>query len=115
MRKVILLLLLSVFIVTCNSAYAHPPSDIKVEHNSNARMLTVIITHPVSNSEKHFINKIDIWLNGEEVIEHKISKQDNNKYQFAGYMIPDAKPGDTITVEAYCNISGKLKKDIKVE
>lgn len=115
MRKIILLVLICAFIAVCTDVYAHPPSDIKIEHNSQSRMMTVIVTHAVNNVEKHFINKIEISLNGKEIIEHKISKQDNEKYQFAGYMITDVKPGDVITVEAYCSVSGKLRKEIKVK
>jgi len=115
MRKIILLVLICAFIAVCTDVYAHPPSDIKIEHNSQSRMVTVIVTHAVNNVEKHFINKIEISLNGKEIIEHKISKQDNEKYQFSGYMITDVKPGDVITVEAYCSVSGKLRKEIKVK
>ncbi|NQT75195.1 MAG: hypothetical protein HQ566_01600 [Candidatus Omnitrophica bacterium] len=115
MRRAILLIFISIFILSGTSAYAHPPSNIKVEHSSESRMLTIIVTHPVKNVEKHFIKKIDIGLNGKEILSHKIKKQDNNEYQFAVYMIPDAKIVDRITVEAYCSISGKLKKEIDVK
>ena len=98
----------------CSGAFAHPSTDIKVEYSLKTRILTAIITHPVADPVKHHIGKVDISLNGEEIIEHKISKQDTNTTQFAAYMIPDAKVGDTIGVEAYCSINGKLKKDIKV-
>jgi len=115
MKKIISLILFFAIFTACADSYAHPPSNIKVEHNSESRMVTVIVTHPVSNAESHFINKVDVSLNGEKIIEHKISRQDNEKYQFAGYMIPDAKRGDMISVEAYCNVSGKLKEEIKVK
>jgi len=88
---------------------------MKIEYNRESRMMTVIVTHPVNNSESHFINKIEVFLNGEEILVHRIGKQDNEKYQFAGYLIPDANTGDTIAVEAYCNISGKLKEEIRVK
>ncbi len=115
MRKIVLLVLICAFIAVCTDVYAHPPSDIKIEYSRESRMMTVIVTHPVNNPEKHFINKIEVLLNGKEIIEHKISKQDNEKYQFSGYMVTDAKPGDVITVEAYCSVSGKLRKEIKVK
>ncbi|MBU1006028.1 MAG: thiosulfate oxidation carrier complex protein SoxZ [Candidatus Omnitrophica bacterium] len=115
MKNIFVFILFFSFTMMCSDAYAHPPSDIKIEHSSASRMLTAIVTHSVSDPVKHFISKIDIWLNGKEVISHEISRQDNEKYQFAGYLIPDAKPGDTISVEAYCSISGKLRKDIKVK
>jgi hypothetical protein len=53
-------------------------------------------------------------LNGKEIIQHIISRQDNNTEQIVAYLVPDAKEGDVLGIEAYCNISGKLKKEIKV-
>jgi len=114
MRKIIFLTVLCFFVFMCSGVYAHPPSAIKAEYNAVTRILTIIITHPVSNAETHYISKVDVRLNGKEIIEHQISRQDNNGSQFAVYMVPDAKVGDTIAVEAYCSISGKLKKELKV-
>ncbi len=112
MRKVVLLTVVSLFILSCMNAYAHPPSDIKIEYDAETRIVSAVIVHPVSNKEQHFINKVALWFNGEDVIKHKIGGQDNNRDQSAAYMIPGAKTGDKITIEAYCNISGKLKKEI---
>lgn len=58
--------------------------------------------------------KVDVSLNDIEIIEHKISRQDSNTNQTTSYLIPDTKTGDMISVEAYCSISGKLKKEIRI-
>ena len=115
MGKIVSLILFCSLIIVSTGAYAHPPFEVNIEHSSELRIISIIVVHPVSNPGKHFINKIIVWLNGKEVIQHKISSQDDNRYQSAAYMIPDAKVGDIIAAEAYCNISGKLKKEIKVE
>ncbi len=96
------------------NASAHPPSDILITYDTATKTLKAVITHQVSNPDKHFINKVDIQLNGQEIIEHKISRQDNNASQTVSYLIPEAKSGDTVSIEAYCNISGKLEKEIKL-
>ncbi|MFH1854556.1 MAG: hypothetical protein ABH815_04515 [Candidatus Omnitrophota bacterium] len=114
MKRLILSCVLCLLILTATQAYAHPPTDIKTEYNLKTRILTAIITHPVADMAKHHVGKVDISLNGAEIIEHKIIKQDTNTTQFVVYMVPDAKVGDIISVEAYCNINGKLRKDIKV-
>ncbi|OGX20718.1 MAG: hypothetical protein A3K54_04735 [Omnitrophica WOR_2 bacterium RBG_13_44_8] len=109
----------SVFMITCfligvySLAYAHPPSDIKITYDAKTKILTAVIYHNVSNPANHHIGKVDIGLNGKEVVEHKISRQDNNTTQTVSYLIPDTKAGDTLSVEAYCSISGKLEKEIK--
>lgn len=96
------------------NAYAHPPSDIAMTYDNIAKVLKVVITHPVSNPQAHFIKEVDIELNGKKIIEHKISAQDNHSTQTVSYLIPDAKAQDTVSIEAYCNISGSLKKEIKI-
>ncbi|MCM8797560.1 MAG: hypothetical protein NC923_06790 [Candidatus Omnitrophica bacterium] len=101
-------------LVFTSTAYAHPPSDIKVTFDPETQMLEVVIAHNVSNPISHYIKKVDIGLNGKEIIEHIISRQDNNQTQTVRYLIPDAKSGDVISVEGYCSISGKLKKEITV-
>jgi len=112
-KKLILLFL--IFFTLSSFAYAHPPSDIIITYDSQSKILKAVIVHNVSNPKAHYISKVDISLNGKDVIEHKISFQDNNLNQTVSYLIPDAKKGDILEVEAYCSISGKLTKEIKVE
>jgi desulfoferrodoxin (superoxide reductase-like protein) len=98
-----------------STAYAHPPSDIKITYDSKTKILKAVIMHKVSDVKKHFINKVEVGLNGRKIISHTISQQDNNLAQTVSYLIPDAKLGDILSVEGYCNISGRLEKEIKVE
>lgn len=95
-------------------AFAHPPSDINITYTPETKMLKAIITHNVSNPKAHYINKVNVKLNGQEIIAHKLSRQDNNTEQTVSYLIPEAKAQDIIALEAYCNISGVLEKEIKV-
>jgi hypothetical protein len=96
------------------AAYAHPPSDITITFDQSTKMLRAVIAHNTNNPAGHYISKVDVGINGKEVIEHLISREDNNESQTVSYYIPDAKDGDLISVEGYCSISGKLKKEIKV-
>lgn len=115
MKKIILLFLVCFFITLCSLCFAHPPSDIIITYDPATKILKAVIMHNVSNTANHYIKKVDIGLNGKDIIVHQISRQDNNTDQPVAYLIPDAKPGDTLSVEAHCSISGKLKKEIKVE
>jgi len=114
MKKTAMLVLVIIF-ATVSLAYAHPPSDIKITFDAGTKMLHAVIMHDVSSPLNHYINKVDVALNGKEVIEHSISRQDNNDTQTVTYLIPDVKDGDVVSVEAYCSISGKLKKEITVK
>ena len=115
MKKAAAFLIIFVFLLSISTAYAHPPSDIRITFEPNTKTLEAVIIHNTSNPVNHYINKVDIGLNGNEIIEHAISKQDNNVSQTVKYLIPDAKNGDIVSVEGYCSISGKLKKEIKIK
>lgn len=97
-----------------STAYAHPPANITITYNPATKVLRAVIAHNVADPRTHYIKEVDIALNGREIIEHNLSRQDNNATQTVSYLIPDAKIGDIISLEAYCNISGKLKKEIKI-
>ncbi|MFC1703339.1 hypothetical protein ACFL1E_00955 [Candidatus Omnitrophota bacterium] len=96
-------------------AFAHPPSKIEVAFDSTSKMLTATIFHPVQDAQGHYIMKVDIGFNGEEIIEHHISVQDNDTTQTVGYRIPEAKAADVLSVEAYCNIYGTKTEKVTVE
>ncbi len=108
-----LLVIFILFAVTPN-ANAHPPLDVRITFDSSTKILHAVIMHNVSNPLTHYIKKVDVALNGKEIIEHSFSRQDNNGSITLSYLIPDVKDGDLLSLEAYCSISGKLKKEITV-
>lgn len=107
-------LILCGLLIASATVFAHPPSDIKIQFDDKTKTLTAIITHRVSNPGTHYINKVDIGLNGKEIKMLPFKQQDNNATQTVQIAIPEAKKGDTLGVEGYCNLSGKLEKEIKV-
>ena len=113
MKRIATLLMLLFFVLITTFAYAHPPSDIIITYDKATKMLKAVIMHNVSNTRNHYIKKVDVALNGKEIIEQQISRQDNNENQTVIYFIPDVNPGDKLSVEAYCSISGVFKKEIK--
>lgn len=115
MRQIIMFVFCFVFLFAVSTVYAHPPSDIEISFDSTNNMLTAVIVHNTSNPASHYIKKVDIGLNDKEIIEHSISRQDNNAEEMVSYRIPDVKDGDVLSVEGYCSISGKLKKEIKIK
>jgi len=113
MKKIVLLIGLFLLFALNAVVYAHPPSDIKITFDHKTKMLTAVIIHDVSNPSKHYIKEVDVVLNGKEIIQQSISRQDNFDSQTVSYFIPDAKVGDVFSVEGYCSISGKLEKQLK--
>ncbi|MBF0533317.1 MAG: hypothetical protein HQL23_09545 [Candidatus Omnitrophica bacterium] len=114
MKKIILGVLGFVLFST-GVAFAHPPTKIDIKYDQGTKILSAVITHPVKDGQKHFINKVDIGRNGTEIITQSISQQDNLETQTVSYLIPDAIKGDKLSVEGYCNIRGSLKQEITVE
>ena len=113
MKRIAASLVFLTFFMTASIVYAHPPSDIKITFYPKTKMLQAIIVHNTSNPINHYIKKVDVGLNGKEIIEHNISREDNGETQTVSYLIPDAKSGDTLSVEGHCSISGKLEKQLK--
>jgi hypothetical protein len=99
-------------LVLVASVYAHPPSDIKILFDSKTRMLTVMIVHNTTNPVNHYISKVVVGLNGQDIIVQNISRQNNDASQVVKYYIPDVENGDVLSVAGYCNMSGTLGKEI---
>ena len=114
MRRVTVFLLLF-FAAAVFNAYAHPPSEIKITFDPETKILQAVIMHDVKDPVKHFIKKVNVGLNGQEIISHTLSRQDNNENQTVSYLVPDAKAGDALSVGGYCSISGKLEKELKAQ
>jgi len=114
MKRIAAFLIMFVFAAAISTAYAHPPSDIKITFNAETKILQAVIIHNASNPINHYIKTVDIGLNGKRIIEQIISRQDNNESQTVSYFIPDVKDGDVLSVDGYCSISGNLKKEITV-
>ncbi len=93
---------------------AHPPKGVELNFDFEFKLLTVEVTHGVSNAAKHYINKIVVEVNGSEKIVQTSTRQVDEKGHQATYKIVDIDEGDTISVIAYCNISGRRKTDLAV-
>ena len=114
MKKIISALIVFLFILT-GVAYAHPPKEINLDFDKASGTISAVVVHPVNNPAEHYIKTVEISLNGALVNTQNFTKQDNAVTQFVSYVIKDAKPGDTVSVKAYCSIQGDKENSIKVE
>ncbi len=97
------------------TAFAHPPSDIKIQFDPATKILTAVIQHRVSNPTSHYIYKVDIGRNGKKIQMLPFKKQETCTSQTVKFVIPEAKKGDTLSVEGYCKLGGRLEKEIPVQ
>lgn len=94
--------------------FAHPPQDIEIIFDLQTRVLKAKILHPVKDPQKHFIKKVEVGLNGKEIIVFDFFQQKDGFEQVLQCRLKEAETGDILSVLAHCSISGKLQKEIKV-
>jgi len=107
-----LLCFLAIFF--CPAAtYAHGPGDVTLNYDSDSNILSVTISHSVSNPQKHYIKKITITKNGKpfETYEYK-SQPDPSSFTYT-YNV-EAKEGDTLKVKANCKYFGSKTKELVI-
>lgn len=110
--KVIPILLFMVF--TGAMVSAHSPGDVSLEFNPETKILSVEVSHGVRDPAAHYIDHIEVMLNGTLVEDKKYEKQPDSSGIVETFKIEKAAAGDMIKVEAYCSISGKKGAEIKV-
>jgi len=112
MKTIIFFVLLALIVPV--TMQAHPPKDIVAEFDNETKELAVTISHYVDDPVRHYIDKVVIELNDEEIVTQKLKAQVTKGEQKALYLVTDAAEGDKISVTAYCSIAGKKKVTIDV-
>ncbi|PKP23142.1 MAG: hypothetical protein CVU05_00645 [Bacteroidetes bacterium HGW-Bacteroidetes-21] len=96
-------------------AFAHPPKKITLNADPNTKTLKINVVHPVKDTEAHFISKIQILLNGQEVETLNYTKQTSAAAEIVVYTLDEMKEGDKIEVVANCNKAGQKKASVVVK
>lgn len=104
-----------VLIVLMAGLWGHPPSDIDITFGSEDSILTVYVAHRVANPNNHYIDRVIIELDGNEIIDHQISRQDDGDGVLLEYRLPDTKTGMVLNVITTCNRYGSLSKEIEIQ
>ena len=107
-----LLCFLAIFF--CPAAtYAHGPGDVTLNYDSDSHILSVTISHSVSNPEKHYIKRITITKNGKPLETYEYKSQPAPSPFTYTYKV-EAKEGDTLKVKAKCNYFGSRTKELVI-
>lgn len=86
-------------------AWATPPESLDVQYNSEKKLLTVSGRHPTQDRLEHFIRRFRVTVNQDEPHTTYLTRQ-NSASEFQADIPLDAKPGDAIKVEVFCNQGG---------
>jgi hypothetical protein len=99
-------ILLGVCAVT---GYAHPPKSPVLSYDPGSGVLTVAMTHGVSNVDKHYIERIEV--SGERPDgrgKEEYTSQPSEKEWTLTFDLGALKAGDSIQVKATCNVLGSI-------
>ncbi len=91
-----------------SAATAHPPREIRLSYDGKDE-LTVRVFHGVDDGSKHFIEKIEVRVDGTVVAERHYSSQPGPEGLSEIFSLGRLLPGMEIRVKAQCNIFGSLE------
>ncbi len=109
-----------VFLILCvlvlsRVSWSHPAQSVKAEYDSVKKELRVIAEHTVQKPNDHYINKIEVFVDGEIVITQTFKSQKDGLAQDVLYTLFDVKSGSKIKVSTVCNKSGIKSTEIIVK
>lgn len=90
-------------------ALAHPPVSLDVVLQPEGK-LRIQVSHTVNDPAKHFINRVVITRDGKVLAEKGFGDQTDRTGLGVEIPVPGLAKGQTIQVEADCNIFGSLKR-----
>lgn len=110
-----LFLFIAITAVMVASINAHPAQSVKVTYDEAKQELKVIAQHTVSKPADHYINKIEVFVDGEKMITQTFKRQKDATNQDVVYSLFDVKKGSKIKVSTVCNKSGIKVTEITVQ
>ncbi len=100
---VILFSALFIFILPL-AALGNDPEKVDVFYNSYTKALTVTITHPSNNPDRHFVKDVVVKKNGAVVQRATYTRQDGDVFTYTYKMLATGQ--DVIEVTATCSVHG---------
>ena len=88
-----------------------PPASLEGTLQPDGK-LRLQLSHTVNDPVKHYINRVVVRKDGNVVAEQVFTKQSDRTGLGFDLAVPGLSKGQTIQVEADCNIFGSLKKTI---
>jgi len=111
--KKIFVLLVSILIIFAAQVSAHAPSNIELIYDSEEAVLVINMTHVKKKDKKHFIRRIDVFLN-EEKVETVYAFKQTPMSLFAKEIPLEAKEEDVIRIKAFCAKGGTREAEMTV-
>ena len=104
---VLLIVFVSASLARTQNVKAHNPETMIVSYNTSTGILTVLISHTVSDPNSHYIALVVVQVNGSTVLTESYTNQsDVSNLQYL-YNIT-ANTNDRIQITATCNQGGSI-------
>lgn len=121
------------------SALAHPAREVILTYRADAKSIVVEVNHDVRNGKSHYIDEMELTVNGEKIEEWEFSEQKNEKQETFTLLFKDPRnrpeeaneegktdkrslnvyrtlfSNDIIEVEVDCNIFGTKSSKMILE
>jgi hypothetical protein len=110
--RVIPLILLGLLLLP-QGAPAHSPSDLKLAFDPVARMLSVTITHPVTDPATHHVKRVLVTAGGSVLNDSAYTSQPVSPSFTYTYPVPPGANGE-IQATAECSVFGSLTRSIRI-
>jgi len=85
---------------------AHSPDRMEAAYDIKAQTLSVKITHPSNNPDRHYVKEVIVKKNGQVVARGEYTKQPGDTFVYTFQVA--ATGADTLEVTAVCNIRGSI-------
>ena len=93
------------FLLLTSVSSAHPPKEVLPSWDGKGN-LKVEIVHNVEDPQKHYVNHVNIYLNGKLIQQKDYTQQGTNNGETLTFSLGNLPSGSTIKVEATCVIFG---------
>lgn len=112
-KKITFCLIVVTMLGLAATAFAHPPKAVNLSWNPNGT-LTVTVDHQVNDPQKHFINKIIVYVNDKIAVNKEYQSQESANSFTETFQLGSQTSGTTIKVEAFCIIMGSTTGSLTV-
>ncbi len=108
---------------TITIIFAHPPSNIIITYDNANDSINVVVKHNILDSKEkdpntHYINSIDLTINGKAIKTNTFTKQDTVEEQtttFDKLNLNIDNKDNKITIKATCNLGGSKSSNIVIK
>ena len=113
MKKFIVLFILVFFVGMNSTAFAHQPKEVLLDYDQETGQITVTVIHPTPSPDTHYIDRIEILVNGDMVLDAEPPRQ-GPKELTVTYPIPRLNSKDQVIAVAFCNRWGEKRGEITI-